>query len=373
MRILILEDDALDRMSIRRALSASGLDADIVEAESVAAARELLLGQARVDAVVSDYLLADGNACDLLRELKRRRRPPIIVLTGRGDERVAVELMKAGAADYLPKSELTPHRIRKVLRAAIRIAAAEHSARRAQAAQHRAVAELERALAARDEVLAIVSHDLRSPLSNVSMALDVLGSDDIDGAERRRVSQVARRAIDRMERLIQDLLDITRMERGRLPLQLDDHDAAQLASEVVESMRMAAERNGVEVVLDAAADRAIVRADRARLAQVFQNLLSNALRYTPAGGSIRVRVSIEPDAIRYRVHDDGPGVPDEVRPHLFERFSQPRPVERTGGSGAGLGLAIVKGIVEAHGGHVALAPVERGACFEITLPRRPAR
>lgn len=366
MRILILDDDELDRIAIRRALSASGMDVEIVEADSLAAAKSLLSEPASVDAVLSDFVLEDGTAGELLRELKRAVDPPVIVLTGQGDERVAVELMKAGAADYLAKSELTPRRIRKVLRAAVRVAAAERNALRAQEAERRLVRELERALAERDEVLAIVSHDLRTPLTNVSMALDVLAEDDLVGAERRRVSAMAKRAVDRMERLIQDLLDVARIEQGGLSLELADHDAAQLAAEVVESIRIAAERNGVEIALELSPELGTVHCDRARLAQVFQNLLSNALRFTPAGGTIHVSARIDGDAIHYRVHDDGPGVPEEARAHLFERFWQARRAER---SGAGLGLAIVKGIVEAHGGRVELVPVERGACFELSLPR----
>jgi signal transduction histidine kinase len=365
MRVLILDDDEVDRMSVRRALSASGLDAEVVEADSISAARSVL-EHVSVDAIVSDYLLADGDAGDLLRELKRSEAPPLVVLTGQGDERVAVDLMKAGAADYLSKSALTPRRIRRVLRAALRIASAERRARVAQEAEHRMVVALERALSARDEVLAIVSHDLRSPLSNLSMALDILGEVELAPEERGRVSGMARRAVDRMERLISDLLDVARIEQGGLALELDDHDAAQLACDVVDGMRIAAERRGVELAVHAPGAHGVVRVDRARLSQVFQNLLGNALRFTPAGGTIRVHVEIEERAIRYRVHDDGPGVPEHVRPHLFERFWQAHRAER---SSAGLGLAIVKGIVEAHGGQIALVPVERGACFVLTLPR----
>lgn len=366
MRILILDDDEIDRERVRRALTASGMQVEIVEADSVSAAKSLLSTHDSVDAVISDYLLDDGSAIDLLQDMKSASAPPVIVLTGQGDERVAVDLMKGGAADYLAKSELSPRRLRKVLRAAVRIAAAERRAQAAQEAERRVVRELERALAERDEVLAIVSHDLRSPLSNVAMAVEVLAGEELVGAERRRVAEMATRAVDRMEGLIQDILDVTRIEQGGLPLELAEHDAAQLASEVVEGMRIAAERSGVEVVVHATQGLGNVRVDRGRLAQVFQNLLSNALRFTPAGGCIRVSASGDADAIRYCVHDDGPGVPDDVRLHMFERFWQARRAER---SGAGLGLAIVKGIVEAHGGSVRLVPAEHGACFEFTLPR----
>lgn len=377
MRVLILDDDEVDRMAVRRALWLCGMAVELIEASSLASVRSVLSEPTEIDAIVADYLLPDGSAIELLRELRRdgQAPPPVVVLTGQGDERVAVELMKAGASDYLPKSELTPRRLRKVLRTAVRVALAERSAHEAQRAQERLVSELDeererlqRALAERDEVLAIVSHDLRSPLSNVSMAIDSL-SGVVEPQERVRIAGLANRAVERMVRLIEDLLDVTRLEQGGLSLELGDHDAGQLATEVVDSIRIAAERGGVEVEVRVPPDLGFVRADRARLAQVFQNLLSNALRFTPSGGRIRVQASVDGATVRYVVHDDGPGVPEDVRPHLFERFWQARRADR---SGAGLGLAIVKGIVEAHGGTVSLADTDRGACFELRLPRLAA-
>lgn len=373
MRVLILDDDEIDRKAVRRALWLSGMPAEIVEADTLSAARSLLAGAGGVDAIVADYLLPDGSASDLLTELRDRgAEPPVVVLTGQGDERVAVELMKAGAADYLSKNELSPRRLRKVLRAAVRIAAAERRAYEAQRAQDRLVRELDaerdrlsRALAERDDVLAIVSHDLRSPLSNVAMAIDGLRS-ELPPSERDRIAGLANRAVERMVRLIEDLLDVTRLEQGGLTLQLGEHDAGTIATDVVDGVRIAAERGGVRIDVRMEPDLGLVLADRGRLAQAFQNLLSNALRYTPAGGVVRVTGSIEGGAIRYVVHDDGPGIPAEVKSHVFERFWQARRAER---SGAGLGLAIVKGIVEAHGGTVRLAEAERGACFELRLPR----
>lgn len=373
MRVLILDDDEIDRKAVRRALWLSGMPAEIVEADTLSAARSLLAGPGSVDAVVADYLLPDGSASDLLSELRDRGgEPPVVVLTGQGDERVAVELMKAGAADYLSKNELSPRRLRKVLRAAVRIAAAERRAHEAQHAQDRLVRELDaererlsRALAERDDVLAIVSHDLRSPLSNVAMAIDGLRG-ELPPSERERIAGLANRAVERMVRLIEDLLDVTRLEQGGLTLSLGEHDAGVIATDVIDSVRIAAERGGVRIDVRMEPGLGLVRADRGRLAQVFQNLLSNALRYTPSGGVIRVSASIDGATVRYVVHDDGPGIPPEVKPHVFERFWQARRAER---SGAGLGLAIVKGIVEAHGGTVGVAEVERGACFELRLPR----
>src|SRR5690606_25383174 len=144
-----------------------------------------------------------------------------------------------------------------------------------------------------------VSHDLRTPLSNVSMAIDALADGGLSALERRRLSSMAQRAVERMARLIQDILDVTRIEQGGLSLEMGDHDAAQLAAEVIETIKIAAERGGVHVEVDVPAGLGVVRVDRARLAQVFQNLLSNALRFTPPGGCIRVSAQTDGDAICY--------------------------------------------------------------------------
>jgi signal transduction histidine kinase len=220
-----------------------------------------------------------------------------------------------------------------------------------------------RALHARDEVLAIVSHDLRSPLSIVSMAADAIR--DTGGDPWSEELGMIKRAVARMNRLILDLLDVTRMESGRVSFKMGPADPAALAGEAVEQFRHQAEKRSLALELRVAPSLPPVRADRDRIVQALSNLLDNAIKFTDSG-TVRVAVDDDGGAVRFTVADTGPGIDRAQLPSLFERFWHGEPGRRVGN---GLGLAIVKGIVDAHGGRVAVENAPgRGAVFTVTLP-----
>jgi PAS domain S-box-containing protein len=218
--------------------------------------------------------------------------------------------------------------------------------------------EARRATQVRDEVLGIVAHDLRNPLSTILTEAWLLGE--------REAGQQIQRAAERMNRLIQDLLDVTRLEAGRLTLRLRPLRPAQVAADAVQIQSGLAAAGAHELRLELSTDLLEVDADRDRLLQVFENLIGNAIKFTPAGGSITVGAVQEGMQVLFSVRDNGPGIAPEDQPHLFDRFWQARPTRR---DGAGLGLPIVKGIVEAHGGRVWVqsAP-ETGSTFFFTIP-----
>jgi signal transduction histidine kinase len=243
-------------------------------------------------------------------------------------------------------------------------------AQRALASEHvrltDALSRAESALAMRDEVLAIVAHDLRAPLNAVQTSAAFLMDVELAETDRRRLLDVIRRAASSMNRLIEDLLDVSRMESGAFTVELQRLDVAALVSEVCEQFRPEATEGGR--TLDCVVEHGVplVPADRDRLSQVLENLIGNALRFTPAGGSVRVCVGRQgSNAVVCSVADTGVGIPPEELPHLFERFWQARRYRR---GGAGLGLAIARGVVEAHGSALAVeSQLGRGSTFSFAL------
>jgi len=221
---------------------------------------------------------------------------------------------------------------------------------------------------AREEVLRVVSHDLRTPLSVVRGNVELL---EQGGISREDGLPSLRRAVDHMERLLQDLLDATRLDAGTLTLRLGQVGVATLLEDAEEMLRPGAEAQGVTLRMPDAQDLPFLRADRDRVLQVLWNLVGNAIKFTPRGGSVTVEVAPEEGALRFAVTDTGPGIPEKDVPHVFDRFWQANKADRRG---AGLGLSIARGLVEAHGGRLWLQSVERqGTTFYFTLPQAHAQ
>ena len=219
----------------------------------------------------------------------------------------------------------------------------------------------------RADVLAIVAHDLRNPLSViVSSASLQLEIEDLAQQQRRRLLELTQRAGRQMHRLIEDLLDATRLQAGQLRLDLTEIDAGALVRDAGETLRPAAEEKGIELHAEAAPQTSILRGDEGRLHQVIANLVGNAIKFTGAGGHIVLSSHANDGEVVFSVADTGPGIPSESLTHLFDRFWQARKGDRRG---VGLGLAITKGIVEAHGGRVWVeSTVGEGSTFSFALP-----
>jgi PAS domain S-box-containing protein len=223
------------------------------------------------------------------------------------------------------------------------------------------------AVQARDKVLGIVAHDLRNPLSAILIEARLLRR---RGPELERRSQASgdaiRRAATRMERLIQDLLDATRIEADALMIEARRVNVAEVTSDAVRVEEPLASSMSVELRLDLERELPDVWADRDRLLQVFENLIGNAIKFTPPGGSITVGATRQGTDVLFWVRDTGQGIDIANQPYVFDRFWQGGTKKR---GGAGLGLPIVKGIVEAHGGRVWVdGALGQGSTFRFTIP-----
>lgn len=220
----------------------------------------------------------------------------------------------------------------------------------------------------KNEFIGVASHELRTPVTSLLLSVELLEQDMVGPLtpEQREVVAAQRQDMERLLRMMRDLLDVTRLEAGMEPPHLALLDAKKLLESAVATVMMQAEAKGVTLSLNGADVVLTVRADRAQITRVLVNLLNNAVRHTPKGGHINARVDKCPAGVTFRVEDTGVGIPEEHLPRIFERFVQVPGATR---GGAGLGLSIAQTIVKAHGGCIAAeSEVGKGSTFTVTLP-----
>ncbi|HEY0021180.1 MAG TPA: hybrid sensor histidine kinase/response regulator [Longimicrobium sp.] len=250
------------------------------------------------------------------------------------------------------------------------VALAEELGRRAAMAVENArlFGEARAATEARQHTLAIVAHDLRNPLTAIRMDAEMLSSmlrPSVGPFERESLDRIMA-ITGRMDGLIQDLLEVSRMERGTLVLETFPRDPAAMLAESAHALRPLAAAHGLRLEVDAAAGLPPVHADGERVVQVLSNLVGNAVKFTPRGGAVTLACAPGEGEVRFWVEDTGPGIPPEQVPHIFGAFWQARHADRRG---LGLGLSIARGLVEAHGGRIWVeSDPGRGARFVFTLP-----
>jgi signal transduction histidine kinase len=222
----------------------------------------------------------------------------------------------------------------------------------------------------KDEFVGLVSHDLRTPLTSITGYVELLEADETGplNAEQRSFLKIVSRNAGRLLRLVNDLLFVARLQSGRLELDLDEVDLSVLAAEAVAGAGPHAGAKGLDLELVSSGDTAVL-GEPGRLAQLLDNLVSNAIKFTPDGGSVTLRVAAEDGAVVLEVSDSGIGIPESERARLFERFFRASTAVSRQIPGTGLGLHIAQAIVEAHGGRITVASkVGAGTTFRVELP-----
>jgi PAS domain S-box-containing protein len=315
---------------------------------------------------VSDAFLTAIAADDAQRELYRTlgiRSALVVPLAARGHIRGAIALFSSTPERTFDEKD---------------VPLARELAQRAALALDNAFlyAEARDAVRARDDVLAVVSHDLGNPLSAIRIGTSLLLRSVPEGEQGTggwTHIEGIRQSVAQMERLVNDLLEVKRIEAGQLTLDLQRHGIQTLLSEVRDMFHTIAAEKSIALEVEAPRGSAVL-ADRERVLQVFSNLVGNALKFTPAGGRVRVAAVERDGAIVFSVEDTGRGIAPDHLEHVFDRFWQAHRNNREA-VGLGLGLAIVKGIVQAHGGAVRVESEQgRGTTFTFTLltPATPA-
>jgi PAS domain S-box-containing protein len=229
--------------------------------------------------------------------------------------------------------------------------------------------ELQAAASAKDEFLALLGHELRNPLSPIVTALDLMR---MRGSNTEREQIIIRRQVNHLTRLVDDLLDVSRITRGKVELRYEVADARDVLNSAVDMVRPMVEQRQQQLLVDVASARWY--GDPARLAQIVSNLLTNASRYSDTGAYIELRASVTASELKIVVTDDGMGLPEELLPRIFEPFIQGERQVRGAVGGLGIGLALVKNLSELHGGSVVAFSEGpgKGSVFTVTLPLTPA-
>ena len=376
LRILLVDDDEVDRLAVRRLLKQTRFEATLEERDGREPALEVLSPGA-FDCVLLDYNLPGADGIEILKEIRAKGQTvPVIALTGQGDEEIAVELMKAGAADYLNKNSLTAERLERSLRYALALHRVENERRQLLERERLARQEAQSANRAKDEFLATLSHELRTPLNAILGWVRLLSSGSLDEKTSRKAIEIIDRNTRLQAQLIEDLLDISRIITGKLRLELATVPVGRLIEGALDSVRPSADAKRITISTELHNPDEPILCDPARMQQVVWNLLSNAIKFTPEGGSIRVGSErIENAAVVISVHDTGIGIAPDFLPYVFDRFRQQDGASTRAHGGLGLGLSIVRHVTELHGGTVeAHSDGEgRGATFSVRVPLAPIR
>jgi signal transduction histidine kinase len=378
LRLILVEDSDDDAVLLLRALRAGGFEVDhrrVWNREELQAA----LGEGSWDLVISDYTLPAFDAPDAL-SMVRAHAPdlPFIVVSGTVGEDLTVAAIKAGAQDYLMKDKLArlPISVERELREARE--RAQHRA--ARAATEQALIDKRRAEAsslAKTRFLAHMSHELRTPL-NAILGFSELLEQELAGPLTEQQREFVGHVLTggrHLLRLITDILDLSKIEAGKLELELERVAFETLATGVGEILYQLAGERGVQLTLDIPAQLPELTADPVRLKQILYNLLSNGIKFTSLGGHVALRTEVVDDEFVIRIADTGSGIAPEDLPKLFNEFEQATSDSHAKARGTGLGLALTRRLVELHGGTIEVdSELGCGSTFCVRLPLSgPAR
>ena len=373
--VLVLAPTARDGALCRAVLTEAGVDCEIcADIDALCAGIDAGAG----GGVLSEETLTATNL-ELLR-IAVRRQPawsdfPIIILTeeGASSEVVLRTLETLGNVTLLERPVRVPALVSAV-RSALRARRRQYQIRDYLAESERTAASLREADRRKDEFLAILAHELRNPLAPLRNAVEAMRFAPHDREAMAWARSIMERQLAQMVRLIDDLLDVSRVSRGRVELKLESASLAALVQGAVELCQQAVEDAEHSLSVELPAEPIWLRCDPTRIVQVLGNLLSNATKYTPRGGRIEIEARRAVGAVEIEVRDNGIGIPPDMLTRVFDMFTQvERSLERSQG-GLGIGLTLVKRLVEMHGGEVEARSEGpgRGCRFLLRLPHQLA-
>jgi signal transduction histidine kinase len=365
LQVLLVEDNAADALLLREMFSKEPRGSFELSHLTHMRDAEARLAKGGVDIVLLDMGLPDGHGLDTLRRA-RAAAPDVvmIVMTGLEDEALAAQAMKEGAQDYLIKGQIENRALPRALRHAIE----------RQRMQIEADLMRKHQVQLRDEFLSHVSHELRSPLTSIYSFSSII-ADGLAGKtspQQDEYLQIILRNVGQLQAMIEDLLEVTQAQAGKLSVELQSVSVNEAISYAVDTLLGTATAKEITLSFDPSADLPAAYADAMRVRQVLTILLDNAMKFTPAGGAVKVAAKpYEKDAnlLLVEVSDTGCGIDAEAAEHVFEHLYQVTDPGRAGRRGLGLGLHIAKDLVTRQGGEIWVeSEPQVGSRFMFTLP-----
>ena len=363
--VLLIEDDEEDYILLQKVLAKVSHARYLVKWEQHFEQGLLHMQEQDHDICLVDYRLGGHSGIDLLREARRQGyNRPIIVLTGASEEDIDIQALQAGADDYITKDLLQGDLLHRLIRYAIERRKAEQE--REQLLREQIIRD-EREVR-RNEFTSMVVHELKTPLSSLKGYSQLLGK-RFERAGDEQGAYLATRMdqqVNKLTGLINELLDVTRLEGGQLPLRESAFAFDELVEEVVADIQFTAEQHSIIIE---GRTHATIRADRERIGQVLTNLLTNAIKYAPDSKTILVKLTGDAQSVTACIQDSGPGIPKASQVRIFEPFYQIERPDQGPAQGLGLGLAIAAGLIERHHGKIWVESEEGvGTIFCFTLP-----
>jgi signal transduction histidine kinase len=377
IKILVADDDAFVRDMLTDVLAAGGHNT--ITAENGREALEMYAAYPEAGLIISDMNMPEMNGMELIQHLREKDTDiPLIILTSNDEISIALEAIRSGANDYLLKDE----NIHATLLVSVDKVLEKHNLKRQNIQLLKDLAEKNQELERsnqelfklnqqKNKFLGIAAHDLRSPISGIIGFCDLLMDPDVGDVNEEQMEylKIIHSASSGMMTLLNDLLDVSVIESGKLELNYEIDDLKPLIEERIRILRFSAERKGIAIYTDLA-DVWQMPFDAGRIVQVFDNLMTNAIKFSTEGSHIHVTLIEEPDGAVVTVRDEGPGISEEEQSRLFGEFERLSARPTGGETSTGLGLAIVKKIIEAHNGVLKVdSRLGDGAAFSFKIPR----
>lgn len=321
------------------------------------------------DLILLDVMMPEMDGYEVCRALKdddKLKEIPVLFISALHETSDKVKAFAVGGVDYVTKP-FQEEEVHARIRAHLEL-------RRQRRELQEAYDQLQKLETLRDNLTHMIVHDMRSSLNVMVGSLDLLGEEIPEDPDTRELHQMTEGAARELTRMCNGLLDVSRLEAGQMPVQREPCDLSSVASEVIATLKTQASSASVTVQSEIAPVQ--VQADKSLLQRILDNLLTNAIKYTPAGGTVTIRAATSPDGVRVEVADTGQGISPEHHDKIFEKFGQIEAQEKKSGQrhSAGLGLTFCKLAIEAHQGNIGVeSTVGQGSVFWFLLPHDESR